>query len=66
MPMVELFLLTLGLMVFVMLIMSVGLAFKYPCLRGSCGGAEVMAEDGESLSCDLCPRRRDLSATPRP
>jgi len=38
--------------------MSVGVMFKRPCLRGSCGGAAVRGPDGESLSCANCPRRR--------
>ena len=57
-----LFLLTLGVIAVAMLIMAVGLAFKYPCLRGSCGGAGVAAADGTRLSCDACPRRRDDAA----
>jgi hypothetical protein len=28
------------------------------CLRGSCGGAEVLGSDGEPLSCASCPNRR--------
>ena len=49
-----------------MLIMAVGLAFRYPCLRGSCGGAGVAAADGTRLSCDACPRRRDDAAPAEP
>lgn len=52
-----LFLLTTGLIAGVMLIMAVGLLFKYPCLRGSCGGPDVVGADGESLRCAACPRR---------
>ena len=58
-----LFLLTLGVIAVAMLIMAVGLAFRYPCLRGSCGGAGVAAADGTRLSCDSCPRRRDDAGT---
>lgn len=54
-----LFLLTLGVIGVAMLIMAVGLAFRYPCLRGSCGGGGVAAADGSRLSCDACPRRRE-------
>lgn len=57
-----LFLLTLGVIAVAMLIMAVGLAFRYPCLRGSCGGAGIAAADGTRLSCEACPRRRDGSA----
>ena len=60
-----LFLLTLGLIGAAMLIMAVGLAFRYPCLRGSCGGAGIATEDGTRLSCDACPRRR-AEAVPAP
>ena len=56
---VVLFLLTLGVIAAAMLIMAVGLAFRYPCLRGSCGGAGVAAADGTRLSCEACPRRRE-------
>ena len=59
-----LFLLTLGVIAAAMLIMAVGLAFRYPCLRGSCGGAGVAGADGTRLSCGACPRRRDDGAPP--
>jgi hypothetical protein len=39
------------------LAMAVGVIFKRPCLRGSCGGPTVVSPDGEKLSCDNCPRR---------
>ena len=51
-----LFLLTAGMIAGVMLIMAVGLLFKYPCLRGSCGGPEAAGGD-RSLRCEACPRR---------
>ena len=54
----ELFLLTAAVMAGAMLIMAVGLFFKYPCLHGSCGGPDVLDGDGESLRCDACPRRK--------
>lgn len=53
-----LFLLTLAVIACVMLIMAVGLFFKYPCLRGSCGGPDMLGPDGESLRCAVCPRRQ--------
>ena len=40
-----------------MLVMAVGLLFNYPCLRGSCGGPDILGTDGESLRCAACPRR---------
>jgi hypothetical protein len=58
------FLLTVGTMAGVMLIMAIGLFFKYPCLRGSCGGADVLDDNGESLSCAACPRRKSKSDLP--
>lgn len=51
-------LLTLAIFLFAVLIMSVGVLFKRPCLRGSCGGPEVVGANGESLSCSTCPNRK--------
>jgi len=50
-------LLTVVVMAIVMVGMSVGVLFSNKCLRGSCGGPEVIGPDGESLSCDTCPLR---------
>ncbi|MEO1083142.1 MAG: (Na+)-NQR maturation NqrM [Acidobacteriota bacterium] len=50
--------LTLGIFLVAVLIMSVGVIFKRPCLRGSCGGPEVLGANGESLSCSTCPNRK--------
>ncbi|MBK9115245.1 MAG: hypothetical protein IPM22_06300 [Betaproteobacteria bacterium] len=45
------------------LAMAIGVMFKRPCLRGSCGGPGVTAPDGGRLSCATCPnRRRDAGA----
>ena len=38
--------------------MAVGVMFKRPCLRGSCGGPAVLGADGSKLSCATCPNRR--------
>jgi hypothetical protein len=38
--------------------MAVGVMFKRPCLRGSCGGREVRDAHGDSLSCATCPNRK--------
>jgi hypothetical protein len=38
--------------------MAIGVMFRRPCLRGSCGGAELRSASGERLSCDACPKRR--------
>jgi len=40
-----------------MLAMAVGVVFGNRCLRGSCGGPEVLGPDGEPLTCDACPQR---------
>jgi hypothetical protein len=37
--------------------MAIGVIFKRPCLRGSCGGPELRDARGESLSCSTCPNR---------
>lgn len=42
--------------------MAVGVMFKRPCLRGSCGGTPVLDTNGQKLSCATCPNRgRDTS-----
>ena len=58
-----LFFLSLAVIALVMLAMAVGVIFKYPCLRGSCGGPELAGADGESLSCLTCPNRLQGSKT---
>lgn len=37
--------------------MAIGVIFRRPCLRGSCGGPAVIGKDGERLSCASCPNR---------
>jgi hypothetical protein len=37
--------------------MAIGVMFRRPCLRGSCGGPEVRTASGEKLSCATCPNR---------
>ncbi len=59
-------LLTLAVFAIAMLIMAVGVIFSGRCLRGSCGGPEVLGPDGESLSCATCPRRREREEASRP
>ena len=56
----SLFLLTLIVVCVVVALMAVGLFFKRPCLRGSCGGPDLFDSKGESLTCAACPRRRSL------
>ena len=38
--------------------MAIGVMFRRPCLRGSCGGAQARDANGESLSCAGCPNRK--------
>ena len=51
-----------------MLAMAVGVVFGNRCLRGSCGGPEVLGPDGQPLTCDACPHRpsTDAEASPSP
>lgn len=52
------FLLTLAALGIAVLAMAVGVMFKRPCLRGSCGGPAVLGPDGTKLSCETCPNRQ--------
>jgi hypothetical protein len=45
-----------------MAIMAIGLLSKNRCLRGSCGGPDVLDAQGESLRCGACPRRDEQAA----
>lgn len=53
----ETILLSIAAFAIIMLIMAIGIIFKRPCLRGSCGGPEVLI-DGQPLSCSTCPNRK--------
>jgi len=59
---VGLFLLSLLVIAGVMAAMAVGVMVQGRCLRGSCGGAEVLDADGEPLACSTCPNRRRSEA----
>jgi hypothetical protein len=52
------FFLALVLIAAGVLAMAIGVIFRRPCLRGSCGGAEAATAKGERLSCAACPNRR--------
>lgn len=52
-------LLAVGLVGLVMAAMAIGTVTKGRCLRGSCGGPEVLDADGESLRCGACPNPPD-------
>ena len=59
------FLLTLGGVAIVMLLMAIGVMLDGRCLRGSCGGPDVLGPDGDPLSCAACPHRnRQLPRRP--
>jgi len=45
--------------------MAIGVIFRRPCLRGSCGGREVKTPGGDSLSCATCPNRKNKPAPGR-
>lgn len=53
----ELVLLAALLIGIAMLAMAIGTVVGNRCLRGSCGGPEVLGPNGESLTCDACPHR---------
>jgi hypothetical protein len=42
--------------------MAIGVMFRRPCLRGSCGGPELRTAGGEKISCATCPNRKRPSA----
>jgi hypothetical protein len=52
------FALAAALMLIGVAAMAIGVIFRRPCLRGSCGGPEVRAADGGKISCGTCPNRR--------
>ncbi|MEM7050552.1 MAG: Na(+)-translocating NADH-quinone reductase subunit E [Acidobacteriota bacterium] len=64
--MLPILLLTLVVFGLAMLVMAVGAIFQGRCLRGSCGGPEVLTGDGVPISCETCPlkkkRERELAA----
>ncbi len=55
-------LLAAGFIGIAMAIMAIGLLSKNRCLRGSCGGPDVLDAQGESLRCGACPRRTERPA----
>jgi hypothetical protein len=62
----ELVLLTALFIGAAMLAMAVGVVFGNRCLRGSCGGPEVLGPDGEPLTCDACPHRPAVGDEAKP
>lgn len=63
--MLALFFFTLGIFGVAMLVMAVGVIFSGRCLRGSCGGPDILDGDGESLRCASCPKRKEAEARRR-
>lgn len=63
--MIAILLFTLAVFAVAMLIMSVGVVFSGRCLRGSCGGPDVLGPDGEPLACATCPRRKEREGPAR-
>ena len=57
----QLFVLSVVVIAIAMLGMAVGVLLSNRCLRGSCGGPDVLGPNGESLACATCPNR-DRSA----
>lgn len=55
-------LITIAVFAIVVLIMSIGVIFSGRCIRGSCGGEEIIGPDGELLNCDSCPVRAEREA----
>ncbi|NJL27851.1 MAG: hypothetical protein HC897_08110 [Thermoanaerobaculia bacterium] len=55
--------LTVIVIALVMAAMAVGVILSGRCLRGSCGGPEVLDAKGESLSCVSCRRRKERERT---
>ncbi|MGB5294086.1 MAG: hypothetical protein WBP34_03955 [Thermoanaerobaculia bacterium] len=37
--------------------MAIGVLLSNRCLRGSCGGPDVIGPNGQSLTCSTCPNR---------
>ena len=57
------FLLALAAIGIAITAMAVGVMFRRPCLRGSCGGPAAIGADGTELSCASCPNRRRAQST---
>ncbi len=56
------FLITVLFIGLAMLAMAVGVLLSNRCLRGSCGGEAALGPDGESLTCETCPMRKESNA----
>ena len=59
MNVLPLILIVVALFALVMLGMAVGVLVQGKCLRGSCGGPDILDGNGESILCATCPNRED-------
>jgi hypothetical protein len=55
------FFLSVAFIAIAMLAMAVGVIFSNRCLRGSCGGPEVLGPDGKPLTCPTCSNKQKHS-----
>lgn len=53
----QLFVLSAVVIGLAMLGMAIGVLLSNRCLRGSCGGPDVIGPNGQSLTCATCPNR---------
>lgn len=58
-------LLTIIIIAVVMVFLGIGVMFRGRCLRGTCGGEGVIGPNGEVLTCDTCPRRKEIEEQAR-
>ncbi len=56
--------LSIALIAGAMAVMAVGVIFNNRCLRGSCGGSEIFDAEGEPVTCNACPKRKELKRLP--
>lgn len=52
--------LSIVIVAIVMLLLGIGVMFRGRCLRGTCGGEGVIGPNGEVLTCDTCPKRKEI------
>ncbi len=55
---------TVAAIAIIMFAMAIGVIMKRPCLRGSCGGPDVLDPSGDPVSCETCPNRRKSGQAP--
>ena len=57
--MLPMILIVIALFGIVMLGMAVGVLVQGKCLRGSCGGPDILDSNGDSVLCSTCPNRSE-------